>query len=94
MPLVENEFRRVEIGFALTAGVLFGLLYLVYRHPHERAEDVPRVGSPEELEATLASIRATEGETSDALDRARAAELRATEALRAAQEERRRAKSV
>ena len=44
------------------------------------------------FEATLASIRATEGETSEALDRARAAELRATEALRAAQEERRRAR--
>ena len=36
------------------------------------------------FEATLASIRATEGETSEALDRARAAELRATEALRVA----------
>jgi O-antigen/teichoic acid export membrane protein len=56
LPLVENEFRRVEIGFALTAGVLFALLYLVYRHPHERAEDVPEAGSPEELEARLASI--------------------------------------
>ena len=44
------------------------------------------------FEATLASIKATEGETSEALDRARAAELRATEALRAAQEERRRAR--
>jgi O-antigen/teichoic acid export membrane protein len=56
LPLVENEFRRVEIGFALTAGVLFALLYLVYRRPHERAEDVPAAGSPEELEARLASI--------------------------------------
>ncbi len=56
VPLVENEFRRVEIGFALTAGVLFALLYLVYRRPHERPEDVPGEGSPEELEATLASI--------------------------------------
>ncbi|HET6998799.1 MAG TPA: hypothetical protein VFI03_09430 [Solirubrobacterales bacterium] len=56
LPLVENEFRRVEIGFALTAGILFGLLYLVYRRPHERAEDVPGAGSPEELEARLASI--------------------------------------
>jgi O-antigen/teichoic acid export membrane protein len=56
LPLVENEFRRVEIGFALTAGVLFALLYLVYRRPHERAEDVPEAGSPEELEARLASI--------------------------------------
>ena len=44
------------------------------------------------FEATLASIKATEGETGEALDRARAAELRATEALRVAQEERRRAR--
>jgi DNA mismatch repair protein MutS2 len=44
------------------------------------------------FEATLASIKATEGETGEALDRARAAELRATEALRTAQEERRRAR--
>jgi O-antigen/teichoic acid export membrane protein len=56
LPLVENEFRRVEIGFALTAGVLFSLLYLVYRHPRGRAEDVPAAGSGEELEARLASI--------------------------------------
>jgi O-antigen/teichoic acid export membrane protein len=56
VPLVSNEFRRVEIGFALTAGVLFALLYLVYRYPHERAEDVPASGSPEELEARLAAI--------------------------------------
>ena len=44
------------------------------------------------FEATLAAIKATEGETSDSLDRARAAELRATEALRTAEEERRRAR--
>ena len=44
------------------------------------------------FEATLASIKATEGETSEALDRARAAEQRATEALRTADEERRRAR--
>jgi O-antigen/teichoic acid export membrane protein len=56
VPLVSDEFRRVEIGFALTAGVLFALLYLVYRRPHERAEDVPQAGSPEELEARLAAI--------------------------------------
>src|ERR1700704_787705 len=29
VPLVSNEFRRVEIGFALTAGVLFALLFLI-----------------------------------------------------------------
>jgi O-antigen/teichoic acid export membrane protein len=56
LPLVENEFRRVETGFALTAGVLFALLYLVYRNPHGRAEDIPREGSSEEIELRLASI--------------------------------------
>jgi O-antigen/teichoic acid export membrane protein len=56
LPVVDNEFRRVEIGFALTAGVLFAVLYLVYRYPHERAEDIPREGSTEELELRLASI--------------------------------------
>jgi O-antigen/teichoic acid export membrane protein len=56
LPIVGNEFRRVEIGFALTAGVLFAVLYLVYRYPHSRAEDVPREGSTEELELRLASI--------------------------------------
>jgi O-antigen/teichoic acid export membrane protein len=56
VPLVSDEFRRVEIGFALTAGVLFALLYFVYRRPHERAEDVPEAGSPKELEARLAAI--------------------------------------
>lgn len=44
------------------------------------------------FEATLASIKATEGETSEALERARDAEARAAEALRTAQEERRRAR--
>jgi O-antigen/teichoic acid export membrane protein len=56
VPLVSDEFRRVEIGFLLAAGVLFSLLYYVYRRPHERLEDVPEPGSPEELEARLASI--------------------------------------
>lgn len=44
------------------------------------------------FEETLARIRETEGETSEALDRARAAELRAADALRQADEERRRAR--
>jgi DNA mismatch repair protein MutS2 len=44
------------------------------------------------FEATLAAIKATEGETSEALDRARAAETRAADALRTAEEERRRAR--
>ena len=45
------------------------------------------------FEATLAAIKATEGETSEALDRARAAEIRAAEALRTADAERRRART-
>jgi O-antigen/teichoic acid export membrane protein len=56
LPLVGDEFRRVEVGFALAAGLLLALLFLVYRNPHERAEDVPQAGSPEELEAQLAAI--------------------------------------
>jgi O-antigen/teichoic acid export membrane protein len=56
LPIVSDEFRRVEIGFALTAGVLFALLYLAYRHPHERVEDIPREGSTGELELRLAAI--------------------------------------
>src|SRR6185312_1169634 len=48
--------------------------------------------SQRSFEATLAAIRETEGETSEALERARAAEQRASEALRTAQEERRRAR--
>jgi DNA mismatch repair protein MutS2 len=48
--------------------------------------------SQRSFEATLAAIRATEGETSDALERARAAEARAVDRLRSAEEERRRAR--
>ena len=44
------------------------------------------------FEETLAAIRATEGQTSEALDRAREAEIRAAESLRVADEERRRAR--
>jgi O-antigen/teichoic acid export membrane protein len=56
VPLVADQFRRVEFGFVLAAAVLFSLLYYVYRRPHERAEDIPEPGSPEELELRLAAI--------------------------------------
>lgn len=56
VPLIGNEFHRIEIGFTLMAGVLFAALYLIYRRPHERAEDVPVPGSPEELELRLAAV--------------------------------------
>jgi DNA mismatch repair protein MutS2 len=48
--------------------------------------------SQRSFEATLAAIRTTETETSDLLDRARAAELRAADALHVAEEERHRAR--
>ena len=44
------------------------------------------------FEATLAAIKATEGETSEVLERARVAETRAADSLRIADEERRRAR--
>jgi O-antigen/teichoic acid export membrane protein len=52
---ITEEFRRVEIGFAVAALLLLGLLYLVYRRPHERPEDIPAAGSSEELETQLAA---------------------------------------
>jgi O-antigen/teichoic acid export membrane protein len=52
---IGDEFRRVEVGFALAAAMLLGLLFLLYRRPHERAEDVPAAGTSEELEARLAA---------------------------------------
>jgi len=56
LPLVADEFRRVELGFTLAAGLLLALLYVAYRNPHERAEDVPEAGSAEELEVRLAAV--------------------------------------
>jgi O-antigen/teichoic acid export membrane protein len=52
---VLDEFRRVEVGFAGAAALLCGLLYLLYRSPHARPEDVVEPGSPQELEARLAA---------------------------------------
>jgi hypothetical protein len=52
---IADEFRRVEVGFAASALLLFGLLLLIYRRPHERPEDIPTAGSSEELETRLAA---------------------------------------
>jgi O-antigen/teichoic acid export membrane protein len=52
---VLDEFRRVEVGFAGAAALLCGLLYLLYRRPRARPEDVVEPGSPQELEARLAA---------------------------------------
>lgn len=56
VPLVNDEFRRVEIGFLLAAGLLFSLLYLAYRHPHERPEDILEPGSTEEFEVRIGML--------------------------------------
>jgi O-antigen/teichoic acid export membrane protein len=55
LPIVSDQFLRVEIGFSAAAIALCGLLYLLYRSPVARAEDVVRPGSPQELEARLAA---------------------------------------
>jgi O-antigen/teichoic acid export membrane protein len=54
IPVLE-EFRRVEVGFALAAATLCGLLYVLYRRPHPRPEDAMRPDSPQEIEARLAA---------------------------------------
>ena len=55
VPTIADEFRRVEIGFTVTAGALLTLLYAIYRRPVERPEDVPDPGSTEELEGWVAA---------------------------------------
>ena len=52
---VLDEFRRVEVGFAGAAALLCGLLYLLYRCPRARPEDVVQPDSPQEIEARLAA---------------------------------------
>jgi len=52
---VLDEYRRVEIGFAVAAAALCGLLYLLYRRPLAHPGDIMEPGSPEELEARLAA---------------------------------------
>jgi O-antigen/teichoic acid export membrane protein len=51
---VLDEFRRVEVGFAVAAAVLCALLYLVYR-AGAAPEEAMRPDSPEEIEARLAA---------------------------------------
>jgi len=50
-----DVFRRIEVGFAGAAAVLFLLLYLVYARPRPEAGDRIEPGSPREIEARLAA---------------------------------------
>ncbi len=51
-----DPYRTVEVGFAGSAALLSGLLYLLYRSPHPVASDQLTPGSPRELEAQLAAV--------------------------------------
>jgi O-antigen/teichoic acid export membrane protein len=55
LPLVEDEFRRVEVGYLGAAAVLCALLFAIYQRPHPRKEDTIEPGSPEETEIQLAA---------------------------------------
>jgi O-antigen/teichoic acid export membrane protein len=55
VPIVADEFTRVEVGYLGAAAVLCGLLYWIYRQPHPRLADRPEPGSGEEVELQLAA---------------------------------------
>ena len=55
VPIVGNDFHRVEIGYLGAAALLCSLLYWLYRQPLERAERPIEPGSAEEMELQLAS---------------------------------------
>lgn len=55
VPIVENDFHRVEIGYLGAATVLCSLLYWLYRQPLTRREERVKPGSTEEMELQLAS---------------------------------------
>jgi O-antigen/teichoic acid export membrane protein len=50
-----DPFRAVEVGYAGCSALLAALLYLVYRRPASRADDLFAPGSPEEVQARLAT---------------------------------------
>jgi O-antigen/teichoic acid export membrane protein len=55
VPLVDNDFHRVEIGYLGAAAVLCSLLYWLYRQPLTKREERIEPGSTEEMELQLAS---------------------------------------
>jgi O-antigen/teichoic acid export membrane protein len=55
IPIVDNDFHRVEVGYLGAATLLCGLLYWLYRQPLEPREVRVEPGSTEEMELQLAS---------------------------------------
>jgi O-antigen/teichoic acid export membrane protein len=55
VPLVDNDFHRVEIGYLGAATLLCSLLYWLYRQPLTKREERIKPGSTEEMELQLAS---------------------------------------
>ena len=55
IPIIDNDFHRVEIGYLGVAALLCALLYWLYRQPLERTEVPVKPGSTEEMELQLAS---------------------------------------
>jgi O-antigen/teichoic acid export membrane protein len=55
VPIVDNDFHRVEVGYLGAATLLCALLYWLYRQPLQRREVRVEPGSPEEVELQLAS---------------------------------------
>ena len=55
LPVIDDVFLRVEIGYFGAAALLCALLYAIYRRPHARPEDEVTPGSTEEMELQLAS---------------------------------------
>ncbi|MGH2956438.1 MAG: lipopolysaccharide biosynthesis protein [Solirubrobacterales bacterium] len=55
VPIVGDDFTRVEVGYLGAAAVLCALLYWIYREPHGRDEDTIEPGSTEEMELRLAA---------------------------------------
>jgi O-antigen/teichoic acid export membrane protein len=55
VPIVDNDFHRVEIGYLGAAALLCSLLYWLYRQPLLKGEERLTPGSAEEIELQLAS---------------------------------------
>ncbi|MEX1219660.1 MAG: hypothetical protein WEB05_04660 [Solirubrobacterales bacterium] len=56
LPIIQDINQRVEIGFTLTALILLGSLYYVYRRPSGPEVGLPLEGTPDEITARLAGL--------------------------------------